>query len=136
MIKVADAVPGDETAIAALCTGLEEYYGDLPEGLPAERAAQVRDVLFGDPPVARALIAWDDRAPAGFRDRAAGWIALEFPAGGAAGGIALEFPVGEASTTARDGQPASRPGQVRAGRGSGRAGSPSRLTALCGLAAQ
>lgn len=66
MIKVADAVPGDETAIAALCTGLEEYYGDLPEGLPAERAAQVRDVLFGDPPVARALIAWDDRAPAGF----------------------------------------------------------------------
>jgi GNAT superfamily N-acetyltransferase len=66
LIKIADAVPGDETAIAALCAELDEFYGDLPEGLPAGRAAQVRGVLFGDPPLARALVAWDDGAPAGF----------------------------------------------------------------------
>jgi hypothetical protein len=66
MITLADAVPGDETAIAALCAELDEFYGSLPEGLPAERAAQVREVLFGDPPLARVLVAWDGQAPAGF----------------------------------------------------------------------
>ena len=65
MIKVADAVPGDEIAIAALCAELDEFYGDLPNGEPAGRAAQVRDVLFGDPPLAYALVAWDGDAPAG-----------------------------------------------------------------------
>ena len=65
MIKVAAAVPGDETAIAALCAELDEFYGELPEGSPAERAAQVRDVLFSTPPLAHALVAWDDDAPAG-----------------------------------------------------------------------
>ena len=66
MIKVADALPGDETAVAALCAELDEFYGDLPLGGPAERAAQVREILFGAPPLAYALIAWDDGAPAGF----------------------------------------------------------------------
>jgi GNAT superfamily N-acetyltransferase len=66
VIKIAEAMPGDETAIAALCAELDEFYGDLPGGLPADRAAQVRDVLFGDPPLARALVAWDGDAPAGF----------------------------------------------------------------------
>lgn len=66
MIRLADAVPGDEAAIAALCAELDEFYGDLPEGAPRERAATVRDVLFGSPPLAWALVAWDDGAPAGF----------------------------------------------------------------------
>jgi GNAT superfamily N-acetyltransferase len=66
MISLADAVPGDETAIAALCAELDEFYGDLPGGLPADRAARVRDALFGVPPLAFALIAWDGTAPAGF----------------------------------------------------------------------
>jgi GNAT superfamily N-acetyltransferase len=65
VIKVADAVPGDEIHIAALCTELDEFYGDLPAGTPHERAAQVRDVLFGTPPLAYALVAWDGDAPAG-----------------------------------------------------------------------
>ncbi len=65
MIKVTGAVPGDEAAIAALCAERDEFYGDLPEGQPAERAAQVRDVLFGAPPLAYALVAWDGDAPAG-----------------------------------------------------------------------
>ncbi|HEX3713117.1 MAG TPA: GNAT family N-acetyltransferase [Trebonia sp.] len=66
MITLAEAVPGDEAAIAALCAELDEFYGSLPEGLPAERAAQVRDVLFAEAPLARALLAWDGAAPAGF----------------------------------------------------------------------
>jgi GNAT superfamily N-acetyltransferase len=65
VIKVSDAGPGDEIAIAALCAELDEFYGDLPEGVPADRAAQVRDVLFGTPPLAYALLAWDGDAPAG-----------------------------------------------------------------------
>jgi GNAT superfamily N-acetyltransferase len=65
LIKLADAVPGDENAIAALCVELDEFYGNLPEGDPAERAAQVRDVLFSTPPLAHVLVAWDDDAPAG-----------------------------------------------------------------------
>jgi GNAT superfamily N-acetyltransferase len=66
VIRLAEAVPGDEAAIAALCAELDEFYGSLPEGLPAERAAQVRDVLFGDPPLAYVLVAWDSESPAGF----------------------------------------------------------------------
>jgi len=65
LIKLADAVPGDEHAIAALCVELDEFYGHLPEGSPAERAAQVRDDLFSTPPLAHVLVAWDDAAPAG-----------------------------------------------------------------------
>ncbi len=66
MITISDARPGDEAAIAALCAELDEFYGSLPDGVPAGRAAQVRDVLFGAPPLARALVAWDGEAPAGF----------------------------------------------------------------------
>ena len=57
------------TSPAALCAELDEFYGSLPEGAPAERSEQVRNVLFGDPPLARSLIAWDGGAPAGFQ----GW---------------------------------------------------------------
>ena len=59
MITLADAKPGDQDAIAALCAELDGFYGDTPQGTPAERAAQVRDVLFGDPPRAFALLARD-----------------------------------------------------------------------------
>lgn len=66
MITLADAVPGDEDPIAALCTELAEFYGDQPTGTPQDRAAQVRTVLFADPPLARALLAWDGATLAGF----------------------------------------------------------------------
>ena len=66
MFTLTEARSGHEGAIAALCAELGEFYGSLPEGSPTERAAQVRDVLFGDPPLARALVAWDGEAPAGF----------------------------------------------------------------------
>jgi GNAT superfamily N-acetyltransferase len=76
MITLSDALPGDAAAIAALCAELDEFYGGLPEGLPAERAAQVRDVLFGDPPLAHALVAWNSEDPAGFAAYSFLWPAV------------------------------------------------------------
>lgn len=66
MITLAGARPGDEDAVAVLLAELDGFYGDTPEGTPAERAAQVRRVLFGDPPLAWALLAWDAGTLAGF----------------------------------------------------------------------
>jgi GNAT superfamily N-acetyltransferase len=80
VITLSDAVPGDEAAIAALCAELDEFYGSLPAGVPAERAAQVRGVLFGDPPLAHALVAWDGEAPAGFAAYSFLWPAVRLTA--------------------------------------------------------
>ncbi len=65
MIRLADAVPGDAEEIAALCAELDQFYGDTPAGTPAERAAAIQDVLFGAPPLAYALLAWDGPGVAG-----------------------------------------------------------------------
>jgi GNAT superfamily N-acetyltransferase len=77
VITLADARPGDEDRIADLLGELDLYYGDNPEGTGDERAARVRAVLFGDPPAARALLAWDGPVLAGF----ASWSLL-WPASG------------------------------------------------------
>lgn len=66
MITLADAVPGDQDAVAALCAELDGFYGDSPQGTPTERATQVRNVLFGDPPLAFALLARDEETLIGF----------------------------------------------------------------------
>jgi ribosomal protein S18 acetylase RimI-like enzyme len=76
MITLADAAPGDEGKIAALCAGLDLFYGDAPQGTPAERAATVRDALFGAPPLAYALLAWDGRDLAGFAAYSFLWPAV------------------------------------------------------------
>lgn len=76
MIKLADAVPGDEDAIAALCAELDEFYGDTPQGMPAHRGAQVRAALFADRPLARALLAWDGPVLAGFASYSYLWPAI------------------------------------------------------------
>lgn len=65
MIVLADAAPGDAEAIAALCAELDEFYGDSAQGTSAARARQVHDVLFADPPLACALLAWDGQVLAG-----------------------------------------------------------------------
>lgn len=77
MIKLADAAPADAGAIAGLLAELAVFYGGAPEGTPEERAEQVRAALFGDPPAARALLAWDGIALAGL----ASWSFL-WPAAG------------------------------------------------------
>jgi GNAT superfamily N-acetyltransferase len=74
-LRVDHAVPGDEDAIAALCAELDEFYGDAPEGTPDVRAAQVSAALFADPPLARALLARDGSALAGFASYSFLWPA-------------------------------------------------------------
>jgi GNAT superfamily N-acetyltransferase len=76
LIRLADALPGDEEVIAALCAELDEFYGDTPRGTPANRAARVRAALFGGPPLARALLAWDGPALAGFASYSFLWPAI------------------------------------------------------------
>jgi ribosomal protein S18 acetylase RimI-like enzyme len=60
VITLATVTPTDAAAVAALCAELDEFYGDAPEGSPDQRAAQVREALFGDRPVSRTLLAWDN----------------------------------------------------------------------------
>jgi GNAT superfamily N-acetyltransferase len=67
LIRVADAVPGDEGAIVALYAELDEFYGAASSsGTPEERADRVRTALFGNPPLGHALLARDGPVPAGF----------------------------------------------------------------------
>jgi GNAT superfamily N-acetyltransferase len=75
LIRLADAVPGDEAAIASLCAELDSFYGDAPQGTLPERAAQVRAVLFVEPPLARSLLAWDGLELAGFASYSFLWPA-------------------------------------------------------------
>jgi GNAT superfamily N-acetyltransferase len=75
VITLADAAAGDEAAIAALCAELDGFYGDTPEGTTEERARQVHRALFADPPIARALLAWDGPVPAGFASYSFLWPA-------------------------------------------------------------
>lgn len=76
MIILADAVPGNEEAIAVLCAEKNEFYGNSPQGTPSERAAQVHDALFTNPPLAHALLAWDADALAGFAMYSFVWPAI------------------------------------------------------------
>jgi GNAT superfamily N-acetyltransferase len=61
VITLAAATPADSAAVAVLCAELDEFYGDIPQGSPEQRTAQVREALFGDLPGGRALLAWDNR---------------------------------------------------------------------------
>jgi ribosomal protein S18 acetylase RimI-like enzyme len=69
LIRLADAVAGDEDAIVALYAELDDFYGVPGFQGPseaAERTDRVRAALFGDPPVGHALLAWDGPDLAGF----------------------------------------------------------------------
>ncbi len=75
MITIADAVPGDEDAITALCGELDDYYGQPTAGTPQQRADRVRAVFFAGPPMARALLAWDGPTLAGLASYSFLWPA-------------------------------------------------------------
>jgi GNAT superfamily N-acetyltransferase len=56
--EVCAAHPDDAETIARLCDEIDKFYGAPPED-PARRSLQVRQALFGSPPSAHALLAWD-----------------------------------------------------------------------------
>jgi GNAT superfamily N-acetyltransferase len=76
VITLADAKPGDEGPIADLLGELDLFYGDTPQGTGEERTVRVRAALFGDPPAANALLAWDGPALAGFASWSLLWPAV------------------------------------------------------------
>ena len=65
-IRLAEAIPGDEHAIVDLYAKIDEFYGVTEREDPLIRAERTRGALFGDPPLGRALLAWDDTTLAGF----------------------------------------------------------------------
>jgi ribosomal protein S18 acetylase RimI-like enzyme len=75
LIRLVEAAPGDEAAIAALLAELDVFYGDVPDGTPEERAAMVQGALFGSPPLASALLAWDGTVLAGLASYSFLWPA-------------------------------------------------------------
>jgi GNAT superfamily N-acetyltransferase len=75
LITIADAMPGDEDAIAALCRELDDYYGQPTAGTPQQRADRVRAVFFAGQPMARALLAWDGPSLAGLASYSFLWPA-------------------------------------------------------------
>jgi GNAT superfamily N-acetyltransferase len=75
LITLADATPSDAAAIASLCAELDEFYGDVPEGTAGVRAEQVGHALFGDPPLAYAVLAWGGTTLVGFASYSFLWPA-------------------------------------------------------------
>jgi len=76
LFTIADAMPGDEDAIAALCREMDDYYGQPAAETPQQRADQVRAVFFTGPPMARALLAWNGPTLAGLASYSFLWPAV------------------------------------------------------------
>ena len=85
MVRISGATPGDERAIVLLCAELDEFYGQATAGTSEQRAAAVGAALFTDPPLARALLAWDGPGLAGLASYSFVW-----PADGLSAGLYLK----------------------------------------------
>lgn len=64
-MTIAPAQPDDAKAIAGLMDELNHFYGETTTETPDDRAVQIRDALFGEPPASQALLAWDGDALVG-----------------------------------------------------------------------
>jgi GNAT superfamily N-acetyltransferase len=76
VVTVSPAEPADAAAIAELLAELSEFYGVPAAGTPAERARQVSEALFGQPPAAHALLARNGRQVAGLAAYSFVWPAV------------------------------------------------------------
>lgn len=76
MITVAPAQPQHAQEIAEIAEEMDHFYGAV-EVEPAEvRIGQIREALFGDPPLAYSLLAWDDGRLVGFASYSFLWPAI------------------------------------------------------------
>lgn len=76
MASITAAAPGDIGAIAVLLEEMDRFYG-ATESEPLElQLNQISDALFGDPPAAHALLAWDGDALAGIAAYSYLWPAV------------------------------------------------------------
>jgi GNAT superfamily N-acetyltransferase len=75
---VAPIQPGDLEAFATLAEEMDRFYGTKDFDPLDVRLRQIEDALFGDPPLAYALIAWTDEQPVGFATYSFLWPAIGF----------------------------------------------------------
>jgi GNAT superfamily N-acetyltransferase len=59
MLTVRSAEPGDVTAMAELFREMDEFYGETTTEPADAKIDQINSVLFADPPLAYAILAWD-----------------------------------------------------------------------------
>lgn len=59
MFTVRPAEPGDLTAMAELFREMDEFYGETATEPANAKIDQINSVLFADPPLAYAILAWD-----------------------------------------------------------------------------
>lgn len=65
MPTVRPAEPGDAAAMAGLLRELDEFYGGTATGPADAKVHQINSALFGDPPLAHAILAHDGPSLAG-----------------------------------------------------------------------
>src|SRR4051812_35576957 len=70
-MNLTNAAPEHAPAIVALCEEMDRFYGAYRSEPYETRLRRVREGLFGEPPAARALLAWDG-------DRLVGMAAYTF----------------------------------------------------------
>lgn len=66
MIRVLSAKPDNAEAMAELFQEMDEFYGETIRESFGAKVSQICSALFGDPPLAYALLAWDDSKIVGF----------------------------------------------------------------------
>lgn len=76
MITLAAARPDDVPAIAELAAEMDRFYGAAELDPIDARQAQIDAALFGDPPTAWALLAWEGTTLAGFASYSFLWPAV------------------------------------------------------------
>lgn len=59
-MDLTNAAPEHAPAIVALCEEMDRFYGAYTPEPYETRLRRVRDGLFGEPPTAHALLAWED----------------------------------------------------------------------------
>lgn len=75
MTAVTPVTPGHVEAFAALAEEMDRFYGATDVDPLDLRLQQITDALFGNPPTAYALMAWDDDQPVGFASYSFLWPA-------------------------------------------------------------
>jgi GNAT superfamily N-acetyltransferase len=76
MTAVTHAEPSNVEALASLAEEMDRFYGATELGPLGFRAEQINEALFGDPPSAYVLLAWDDGALIGFAAYSFLWPAI------------------------------------------------------------
>lgn len=76
MTVVAPVTPEHVEAFAVLAEEMDRFYGTTELDPLDVRHQQINDALFGDPPAAYALMAWNDDEPVGFASYSFLWPAV------------------------------------------------------------